>query len=60
MAIQGREPELLSMWLWIAAPKPACNDGLFEAGGKPGQMRQPRRLSLNGLTWLCRSAITPP
>jgi len=42
VAIQGHAPKHGSMSPWIAAPKPARNDGSFEAKGKLGQMRFPR------------------
>ncbi len=40
-AIQGHAPKHGSMLPWIAAPKPARNDELLEAGGGLGQMRSP-------------------
>ncbi len=40
-AIQGDEAKYWSMSPWIATPKPARNDGSFEAGGRLGQMRSP-------------------
>jgi len=41
VATQGDAPRHGSMLPWIATPKPARNDGSFEAGGRLGQMRLP-------------------